>query len=138
MKQVKSNPISLVNIIKNLLILLPFVIVIVFPNSLLKLLLFISFVLLFIAYIIYPKLSWLQKKVIVICSLSSFVSIAVLLLGLRFFRNFFLFPQVLDNKIVGYSQYFGYPFYFDTLYLNIIIFIPAIILILLYFRKIKK
>lgn len=47
-------------------------------------------------------------------------------------RNLFPVPEINDDKLVGFSQYYGYPFYFDTIFFFIIIFLPVLIFIFIY------
>lgn len=59
-----------------------------------------------------------------------FIQVIVLLIaGITFRKVRELFPptQILENKTVGYSQYFGYPYYFDTFVFFIIMFSPIIV-----------
>lgn len=80
------------------------------------------------------------REIIIVSFFLSFASEIVLLLSLRWWRALFPPPEIESNKIVGYSQYFGYPFYFDSLYLMILIFAPLFILIIIVFlfNKWKK
>lgn len=47
-------------------------------------------------------------------------------------------PQILDNKIVGFSQFFGYPLYFDFYLFFLILFIPVITFFIFYFLEFKN
>ena len=53
----------------------------------------------------------------------------------RYFRSLFYPPLILDNKIVGYAQYFGYPFHFDTLLFFIFLLIPVLAFFYIAFNK---
>lgn len=57
------------------------------------------------------------KRIKITFLISVFLFCVELLLILIFFRKIrylFPIPEIGDSKIVGFSQYFGYPFYFDT------------------------
>lgn len=66
-----------------------------------------------------------------------FLSTLVIFLSFRAIRNIFPIPHVNDNKIIGYAQYYGYPFYFDTVLFFIFLLLPFIIFFLEY-RQIKN
>lgn len=53
----------------------------------------------------------------------------------RFFRSLFNIPKINEDKIIGYAQYFGYPFHFDTLLFFIFIMIPALMTLYIKFKK---
>jgi len=50
-----------------------------------------------------------------------------LFINFRTFRDFFPIPKILESKIIGYSQYFAYPLYFDTFIFFIVILSPIVI-----------
>lgn len=83
--------------------------------------------------------STMQLKYVKIIFLSIFSLCTELVLILLFFRqirDLFPAPEIEENKIIGYSQYFGYPFYFDTFIFFLIIF--SIPIIILFFNSIRK
>lgn len=47
-------------------------------------------------------------------------------------------PQINQTKIVGYTQYFGYPFFLDTVIFFLFLLFPFIIFSLLYLLKKKS
>lgn len=57
--------------------------------------------------------------------------IVFFLLIFRVIRSLFLPPEISSYKIVGYSQYYGYPFYYDTLAFFVLILFPSIIFLIL-------
>lgn len=70
-------------------------------------------------------------KSTILVSVSLFCFEAVLILFFfRKIRNLFPIPIIEDSEIIGYSQYFGYPFYFDTfIFLAVLLSIPSIIVL---------
>lgn len=78
-----------------------------------------------------------DNKSIVLASLFIFsIEILLLLVYFRKIRSLFPLPEVEGDKIIGYSQYFGSPFYFDTfIFFFVLVSIPLIIVILNYIRK---
>lgn len=64
--------------------------------------------------------------------------LSVIFILFKKIRGLFLGPQIGENKIVSYSQYFGYPYYFDTILFFVIIFSPSIIMFILKFAMKKK
>lgn len=53
----------------------------------------------------------------------------------RYFRSLFFPPEINENKIVGYAQYFGYPFHFDTLLFFIFMIIPVLMFFYILFKR---
>jgi len=80
-----------------------------------------------------PLLRGLPKNVLLflIGLLAYFLTIVMTIPLIKTVRAFFTGPLVGDQKIVGYSQYFGYPFYFESYLFTAYIFLPLIILILI-------
>ncbi|MEK7533762.1 MAG: hypothetical protein AAB600_00335 [Patescibacteria group bacterium] len=65
-----------------------------------------------------------------------YFSIEVLLtLFFRKIRNLFPIPTIGENKIVGYAQYFGYPFYFDNFVFFLFIISPLLLLSIVTVRR---
>lgn len=54
-----------------------------------------------------------KSNLFVLLTLGTFYLIVFILF--RNIRALFPPPEIYSNKIVGYSQYFGYPFYFDNI-----------------------
>ncbi len=53
----------------------------------------------------------------------------ILLLGtFRNLRKLFPIPEIESEKIIGYTHYYGYPFYFDNIFF-LLIFTPILIII---------
>ncbi len=50
----------------------------------------------------------------------------VFLLAFRYLRDNAMIPEINKNKIIGYSQYFGYPLYLDTIIFFVFILYPVI------------
>lgn len=63
--------------------------------------------------------------------ISSFLNI-ILLLSFKKIRSLMPPPEIDEEKLVGFAQYFGYPFYFDTIFFFFLIFVPIFTLILVY------
>ncbi len=53
----------------------------------------------------------------------------------RKIREFFPLKAISEDKIVGYSQYFGYPFNFDTFIFITFLLSPIVIFVLFKFTK---
>ncbi len=51
------------------------------------------------------------------------------LLHFRSLRMLFPYPKINSEKMVGFSQYFGYPFYFDTVLFFIIMLSPIVVIL---------
>lgn len=76
-----------------------------------------------------------HRKFIFISTFLFCLEVVLILLFFRKIRDLFPIPAIGDNKIVGYSQYFGYPYYFDALVFLAIMLSPIIISFI--FAKIK-
>jgi hypothetical protein len=61
------------------------------------------------------------------------IAAAILLLKFRNLRELFPPTQIGEYKIVGFAQYYGYPFYYDNLIFAALILLPSLIFILIYF-----
>lgn len=55
-----------------------------------------------------------------------FVCSIFIFLSFRFIRSIFPIPSIGEKEIIGYIQYFGYPFYFDTILFFTFLFLPVI------------
>lgn len=64
----------------------------------------------------------------------------ILIISMRFLRNFQSPTIINTDKMIGYSQYFGYPLYFDTIIVFLIIMSPIFCFIFAFIRQtyIKK
>lgn len=71
------------------------------------------------------------KLIITACVLV--VSYIVILFSSKIIRSLFLPPKILESKIIGFAQYYGYSFSFDYLFLYEILITPIIVITLLYF-----
>lgn len=60
------------------------------------------------------------------------------LLSFKKIRVLFPTPMINENKLVGFSQYYGYPFYFDTIFFFFIILLPVIVLLIFYFWEKRR
>ena len=88
-----------------------------------------------IIYIIFKS----KNRNIIAKAIAIFMSIAILIfLTFKKLRQFFLPPNIPSEKIVGYAQYFGYPFYFDTLLVSTLFILPVVIFLTLKFLKLDK
>lgn len=85
------------------------------------------------------KLISLVKNKLIVQSimLSSLLNI-VLLVNFKNIRSIFPPPEIGRDGLVGFAQYFGYPFYFDTLIFFFMIFVPISTFIVLYIKNRKK
>lgn len=59
----------------------------------------------------------------------------VLAFSFRYIRELFPLPEIGKHNIVGYTQYFGYPFYFDAIFFNLFIFLPILAFVLVVVRS---
>lgn len=59
------------------------------------------------------------------------------MVSLKKIRTLFPPPEIGSDKLVGFSQYFGYPFYFDYL-LFIFLFVFPVTIFLFFYYKEKK
>ncbi|MCL4418579.1 hypothetical protein M1146_00585 [Patescibacteria group bacterium] len=66
----------------------------------------------------------------------SFILFIILVSGFKKIRALFPPPEIGSDKLIGFSQYFGYPFYFDNLFFFFLIFFPVVVF--LFFLYIKK
>lgn len=57
-----------------------------------------------------------------------------MLISFKFIRTLFSIPEINNEKIIGYAQYYGYPLYFDTLLFFSFLLVPAVAFYLLYKR----
>ena len=79
--------------------------------------------------------NFLKKKEVIFLLSSFFVLFLVVVsLGLSFRKTRDLLPptEIGPQKIVGYTQYFGYPFYLDTIIFFVFICSPFISIILFF------
>jgi len=60
-----------------------------------------------------------------------------ILLVFRNIRNTFPIPEVNEEKIVGYAQYFSYPLYFDTFLFLLLLMFPVVIFIILHKKNLQ-
>jgi hypothetical protein len=70
-----------------------------------------------------------KRKILISIVLSVALDLMLIVL-LRHIRAFFPYPEIFSIKIVGYAQYFGYPLYFDTIYIFLLILMPSAMLLL--------
>ncbi len=62
----------------------------------------------------------------------------ITLLSVRKVRDYFPGPEITDEKIIGYSQYFQYPVNFDYLFFITLILVPVFTALLIRFLNSKK
>ena len=73
-----------------------------------------------------------MKKIITKSILISSTLNIFLLFGFKKIRTIFPPPEINADKLIGFSQYFGYPLYFDTLFFFFLFFIPILTFIIFY------
>jgi len=64
--------------------------------------------------------------------------ILFIFIGFKKIRMFFPPPEITSEKLVGFTQYFGYLIYFDSIIFLLIIFLPVVILFIFSFKKLFK
>jgi len=74
----------------------------------------------------------MSKIIIYSILLSSFLNI-VLLVSFKRIRSLLPPTEINSNKLIGFAQYFGYPFYFDTVFFFFLVFAPVLTFIIMYF-----
>jgi glycosyltransferase involved in cell wall biosynthesis len=74
------------------------------------------------------------KKVIMKTIFVYLLSMAILFASFRKIRALIPPPEISEEKLVGYAQYFGYPLSYDTYIFIVIILLPIIILIFFSFK----
>lgn len=68
----------------------------------------------------------------------SFLIIFVLMFSFKKIRDLFPAPEINNEKLIGFSQYYGYPFYFDTVFFMFLIFLPILVFIVVYLLNKSK
>ena len=90
---------------------------------------------------IYKKNKMKKKGVIMIFSFFLWISLIIIptVIGFRLLRNHFPPAEITGNRIVGFSQFNGYPLYFDSLLIYFLItstiFVFIFYLIISYVQK---
>ncbi|MCL5438471.1 MAG: hypothetical protein M1268_00595 [Patescibacteria group bacterium] len=79
-----------------------------------------------------------RNKLFLKTLLVSSIFLIILMLGFKKTRSLFPPPEIGNDKLIGFSQYFGYPFYFDTIFFFMLILIPICIFVILYKRNLDK
>jgi len=79
-----------------------------------------------------------KRKIFIWFLLYTGVVFGLILVFFRVLRMIFPPPKIGTDQIIGYAQYFGYPLNFETILVDSIIILPAVILFLLSIRYIKK
>ena len=72
-------------------------------------------------------------KLIIYSILLSSVLNSFLLINFKKIRAIFPPPEISNNNLIGFAQYFGYPLYLDTVFFFFLIFTPALTFIFLHF-----
>ena len=78
------------------------------------------------------------KKIVIKTIIVSTLMIFFLMLGFKKIRTFFPPPEITNQKLVGFAQYFGYPFYFDSIVFLLVVFLPILMLFIFSFKKLTK
>jgi hypothetical protein len=78
------------------------------------------------------------KKVVIKTIIVSTLMIFFLMLGFKKIRAFFPPPEIANEKLVGFAQYFGYPFYFDSIVFLLVVLLPILMLFIFSFKKLTK
>jgi hypothetical protein len=100
---------------------------------------FIIFLLFFALKPIYLVLIKFKDKMLLIISIVVYGSLlGSLLIAFRTIRDSFPPAEIENSKIVGYSQYFGYAFYLDTVLFFTLLVGPLIIVLGYKFFKKKN
>lgn len=82
------------------------------------------------------KAKWTKSVKILVEALLYFsIGALFILFTFRKVRSFFPPPSIGESKIVGYAQYFGYPFYFDTVLFFVFLLSPILIFAFIKFRR---
>ena len=68
-------------------------------------------------------------RVVILFFLSLFLDATVIFI-LKIVRFSFFPTGISSQQIIGYAQYYGYPFYFDTIVFFIFLLIPLIVLLM--------
>lgn len=76
-----------------------------------------------------------RNKVFIKTLLLSFVLLIILMFSFKKIRAFFPPPEIGNDKLVGFSQYFGYPFYFDNLLFAFLIAFPVAVFLFFYYKE---
>jgi len=67
-----------------------------------------------------------------------FLAIACLSVTFKKIRALLPPPEIMSNKIIGFAQYFGYPLYFDTIFVLFLIFLPVLLFYLFTLKKLNN
>lgn len=70
-----------------------------------------------------------KKRIIKIIAIS-FILIFLSLLSFKKIKNFVPPPEINSEKMIGYSQYFGYPLYLDTVFFIFLLSVPLLVYLL--------
>jgi hypothetical protein len=68
----------------------------------------------------------------------SLLSEGILLLLFKKIRSFIPVPEIGEDKMVGFPQYYGYPIYYDTIYFLVLFILPILITVIIYRKNSKK
>lgn len=74
-------------------------------------------------------------KILIEALLYFFIEVLLTIFYLRKIRDLFPIPPIGENKIVGYAQHFGYPFYFDNFAFFLFIISPLLLLSIVAVRR---
>lgn len=68
-----------------------------------------------------------KTKIFVGTMILSAILNSILLFGFKIIRAALPPPEIENEKLIGYPQYFGYPIYYDTVVFFIFVFVPFFI-----------
>ena len=126
-KKTNANWIVVISVFSSIVFILSSISVHFFNSQLTKVgISLIPFILLllFVSHMIWSS----QRKFILLSAISFFFIEALLLfVTFRKMRLFFSSPAIGEDKIIGFTHYFDYPFYFDTLIFLLLSLTPFIL-----------
>jgi hypothetical protein len=68
----------------------------------------------------------------------SLILLSILAVSFKSIRALFPPPEIGSEKLIGFSQYYGYPPYFDNLIFLAIIFIPSVVYLFFLYRDKRR
>ncbi|HVT00823.1 MAG TPA: hypothetical protein VHE53_01145 [Patescibacteria group bacterium] len=67
-----------------------------------------------------------KNEILIIYIIYLIICFSIISFTFKDIRNSFPPTPIVANQIVGYSQYFDYPLYFDSLFFLVLILLPVI------------
>lgn len=95
----------------------------------------IIFLFLFFVPLIFFVFKFSSLRILIETFIYLVLILAAIFFTFRYFRSLFFPPEINEDKIVGYAQYFGYPFHFDTLLFFIFMIIPVLMFFYILFKR---